>query len=459
MNINSLLNSERDDDAISISSSTSSSSLSSSLSERYDEYNNNYYSNYNDHRDQIKMILQLLNCPLCGKLFTDPVTFSCGNTFCRRCLLISSTNRRFQCPIQSCNQQHGIETTTDVSINKLTDIIRREQLTLISDFQQFDLNRLKDLLVQELDCKVCYQLFIDPITTPCGHTYCKSCLTRSFDLNGRCPLCRYQLQDYISFLNQPINKTIHTFIISLYSTLLAERKRQLIETDINDMNDMQYIPIFATSLVFPNMSCFLNIYEPRYKLMIRRCLESRTRQFGMALKTENGFTEYGTMLEIRSTEVLDDGRLMVETVGTYRFRVLETGIRDGYDVGKIERVDDISPEEEIAREREAIRNIVINNDNPERTTSELITLASGLIEDIRNGYAPWLEQRINSTYGDLPSEPSNFSYWVASILPIDENEKYKLLEERSVRERLKLVVMWIEQIRGQWWFSRGCCIS
>ncbi|CAG8501016.1 10022_t:CDS:1 [Diversispora eburnea] len=408
------------------------------------------------------MILQLLYCPLCVNLFKDPVTFSCGNTFCRQCLLPSSTNRRFQCPIQSCNRQHEINTVTDFSINKLTDIIRREQLPLISALPQFNLSQfdcLKDLLLQELDCKVCYQLFIDPITTPCGHTYCKSCLTRSLDLNGRCPLCRYQLQDYISFINQPINKTLHTFIISLYSTLLSEGRRQLVENDVNDINDMQYIPIFATSLVFPNMSCFLNIYEPRYKLMIRRCLESRTRQFGMVLKTENGFTEYGTMLEIRSTEVLeDDGRLMVETIGTYRFRVLETGMRDGYDVGKIERVDDISAEEEIAREREAIRNAGINN-ALEHTTSELITLASGLIEDIRNGYAAWLEQRINSTYGELPNDPSNFSYWVASILPINENEKYKLLEERSVRERLKLVVMWIEQIRGEWWFSRGCCIS
>lgn len=51
---------------------------------------------------------------------------------------------------------------------------------------------------------------------------------------------------------------------------------------------------------------------------------------------ENG-NEYGTMLEIRSVQMLADGRSMVETWGTYRFRILETGALDGYMVGRIER--------------------------------------------------------------------------------------------------------------------------
>jgi len=43
------------------------------------------------------------------------------------------------------------------------------------------------------------------------------------------------------------------------------------------------------------------------------------------------------MLEIRSVQMLNDGRSMIETVGSWRFKVLEKGTLDGYTVGRVER--------------------------------------------------------------------------------------------------------------------------
>jgi len=74
--------------------------------------------------------------------------------------------------------------------------------------------------------------------------------------------------------------------------------------------------------------------------MLRRCLESPNPRFGMIIPPKPGASspqEYGTMLEIRSVQMLADGRSMVETWGTYRFRLLESGTLDGYMVGRIER--------------------------------------------------------------------------------------------------------------------------
>lgn len=73
--------------------------------------------------------------------------------------------------------------------------------------------------------------------------------------------------------------------------------------------------------------------------MLRRCLESPNPRFGMIIPPKAGVsqTEYGTMLEIRSVQMLPDGRSMVETWGTSRFRILERGTLDGYMVGRIER--------------------------------------------------------------------------------------------------------------------------
>jgi Lon protease-like protein len=47
--------------------------------------------------------------------------------------------------------------------------------------------------------------------------------------------------------------------------------------------------------------------------------------------------DYGTMLEIRSVQILDDGRSLLETWGVWRFRLVEKDTRDGYMVGRVER--------------------------------------------------------------------------------------------------------------------------
>lgn len=50
-----------------------------------------------------------------------------------------------------------------------------------------------------------------------------------------------------------------------------------------------------------------------------------------------GGNDFGTMLEIRKVQMLSDGRSVVETWGTHRFRILDSDSLDGYMVGRIER--------------------------------------------------------------------------------------------------------------------------
>lgn len=187
-----------------------------------------------------------------------------------------------------------------------------------------------------------------------------------------------------------------------------------------------------------------------------------------------GVSEYGTMLEIRSVQMLADGRSMIETVGSYRFRLLDKGALDGYTVGHIERYDDISPEAEAELEAAAMRRNqeidasnsttstntasanASSNSNPtgnastpaeepesprmpgaappsllpppstpgtseterEQSTEELIATCVSFIETIKSGSAPWLMTRLNSTYGPMPEphEVEKFGYWIASVM-------------------------------------------
>jgi Lon protease-like protein len=94
------------------------------------------------------------------------------------------------------------------------------------------------------------------------------------------------------------------------------------------------------------------------------------------------------------------------------------------------------------------------NDTP-HSTVELMNICRSFIDQLRSGSAPWLLQRLNNTYGSMPTDPSEFSYWMALVMPIDEFEKARLLPIRSPRLRLKLIVHWVESLRSSWWFSSG----
>ena len=55
-----------------------------------------------------------------------------------------------------------------------------------------DANVIQDVLEaaqKEVDCQVCYNVMLDPVTTYCGHTLCRKCMARVLDHSQHCPVC------------------------------------------------------------------------------------------------------------------------------------------------------------------------------------------------------------------------------------------------------------------------------
>lgn len=282
-------------------------------------------------------------------------------------------------------------------------------------------------LQSELECQVCVQLFHDPLTTPCGHTFCKKCLARSLDHSGKCPLCRSDFPSFTFFHSHPVNSTTRSIISSIFPALSAERKGAIEAEEKSNTFDTA---IFVCTLAWPNLPTYIHIFEPRYRLMMRRVMEG-DRQFGMVLPSrhDGGLSEYGTMLQVQSCNMIEDGRSIVEAIGSYRFKLLEHGTLDGYIVGRIERVDDISSEQEAELERLALaRNrpgqngtslassrrrpsLSIRSSPPvapgsgtppleqaiELSTAELMAVCVEFVQTLRTGSAPWVLQRLNNT--------------------------------------------------------------
>ena len=339
-----------------------------------------------------------------------------------------------------------------------------KQADSIEDLDVAVFEQLKEVVKVELECQVCYSLMLDPLTASCGHTFCRKCLVRVLDHSNLCPACRRIIPLPAVVQAGPSNKTLSRLINGLCPDLLRLRIAAAREEDLGE-GDMN-VPLFPCALAYPGMPIFLHIFEPRYRLMVRRATETGGRKFGMMMHSRRGRAhgilgqscpvQYGTLLYIQNIEVFPDGRSLIETKGVSRFKVLETAMRDGYMVGRIQRVDDVPlPEEEAAESRETSgpeppAHDVLGRIN-HMPTQRLLQVGLDFISKAQAASEPWLAERFLSVYGPPPSDPAIFPYWFASVLPISEEEKYKLLPATSVRERLKITARWIQRLEAARW--------
>lgn len=87
---------------------------------------------------------------------------------------------------------------------------------------------------------------------------------------------------------------------------------------------INFIPIFPLSIVvYPHENLNLHIFEPKYKQLIKDCLEQK-KLFGMPVVVNNKMQELGTLLEILEiSKTYPDGEMDIKTKGTKVFRILE----------------------------------------------------------------------------------------------------------------------------------------
>uniref|UniRef100_A0A8B9EML9 LON peptidase N-terminal domain and ring finger 2 n=1 Tax=Anser cygnoides TaxID=8845 RepID=A0A8B9EML9_ANSCY len=281
----------------------------------------------------------------------------------------------------------------------------------------------------DFECSLCMRLFYEPVTTPCGHTFCLKCLERCLDHNPHCPLCKEKLSEFLA--SRTYKKTVLTeeLIVRYLPEELSERKK-LYEEEMKELSNLNKdVPIFVCTMAFPTIPCPLHVFEPRYRLMIRRCMETGTKQFGMCLADElKGFADHGCILEIRDVKFFPDGRSVVDTVGVRRFRVLSHGQRDGYNTANIEYLEDKKVEgpeyEELVRLHDSVY---------DQAVAWFTSLKDNMKAQILNhfGSMPGKEPEPQSN----PSGPAWY-WWLLAVLPLENRAQLAILAMTSLKDRL-----------------------
>ena len=99
------------------------------------------------------------------------------------------------------------------------------------------------------------------------------------------------------------------------------------------------LPLYALDYVLPGQSMALNMFEPRYRLMTRRCMDG-DRKFGMLGvrpdpahrpgESARMWRNVGTEVEIVESKQMFDGRCHIKVKALQRFEVISTKEIDGY---------------------------------------------------------------------------------------------------------------------------------
>jgi Lon protease-like protein len=207
-------------------------------------------------------------------------------------------------------------------------------------------------------------------------------------------------------------KSRHGFILEAYN-----RHARWFRAHVTGDCVSSLLPLFPLDVVLlPGTPLPLHIFEPRYKEMIRECIDHNT-PFGVVRALERGIAEIGCTAEIVAiTKQYPDGRLDVVSEGRKRFEVLQLNQERSFlraDVLMLEEEPSVTPKEDA--------------DRAVQLHAQILNLA-GAVQDLSAANLAML------------------SFHLAGSLPLDLDFKQKLLALRSESERVSVLAEYLETL-------------
>ena len=182
------------------------------------------------------------------------------------------------------------------------------------------------------------------------------------------------------------------------------------------------LPLFPLDLVLlPHTNLPLHIFEPRYKEMIGECLTNRW-EFGMLAVEDQSVAAIGCTASI--TKVFNrfpDGRMNILVRGQRRFEISQLNDEKSYLRGRPQFFDD---------------------DPGELPSSDVLERSMALYSRLKE-----LAKIETQAFQDTPlSTDTQLSYRLIAGVPAELTWQQSLLELRSERKRLALVVDYLQEL-------------
>ncbi|KAH8402831.1 hypothetical protein KR222_002255, partial [Zaprionus bogoriensis] len=293
----------------------------------------------------------------------------------------------------------------------------------------------------DFDCVVCCRTLWKPVVTPCGHTYCLVCLDRCMDYNSSCPLCMSPLVELnvnnnlyqgssspvpFALAKRPVTKFLEAAMKRFIPDHYEARFRQEIDLEPS-------VPVFICTAAFPSVPCPLFVCDPRYRLMVRRALESGDKTFGI-VQPHSGKSRYydvGTILDIRDCVLLGDGCSILSTIGCKRFKILARSEKDGYETAKVEYIRDEPISSDQVKPLAALQALVLA-----KASDWFESLSSEQKHEILQSYGQMPPLELS---WELINDGPAWAWWIIALLPLSQQLKVDILATTSLKKRLRAI--------------------
>jgi Lon protease-like protein len=203
-------------------------------------------------------------------------------------------------------------------------------------------------------------------------------------------------------------------------------------TEETPLSSRRELPLFPLPVVlFPGALMPLHIFEERYKLMIKTCLEG-DKLFGITYHTERNswppsLDHIGAVAQIMAVIPLEDGRMNILTIGVIRYRASKYTALEPYLHAEVELFQDEPQESDL---------------------TALVNEVKQLYDRISVAMKEISEEQ--PALGDLPESPEEFSFAIASRLQLSSEKKQQLLEIPSTTMRLNRLRHYITSLVDQY---------
>ncbi|XP_033336925.2 uncharacterized protein LOC117226569 isoform X1 [Megalopta genalis] len=128
----------------------------------------------------------------------------------------------------SCIFLEFVNDPTGIQILDTIDLTLPTQITINTEEEQKEsvINKVSNIMDEQLTCSVCSELFVKATTLNCMHTFCHHCIVTWNKKKRECPVCRAP----VTSMNRSI--VLDNFIESMLESLpteLKERRKEVIE--------------------------------------------------------------------------------------------------------------------------------------------------------------------------------------------------------------------------------------
>jgi len=300
---------------------------------------------------------------------------------------------------------------------------------------------------------------------------------RALDHREECPLCRHVI---MVNPDMPVSLLLRDLIRRNFPDEYAAREQ---EVESERRTHTASMPLFMLEMVLlPGALIPLRVFEARYRLMIRRCLEGG-RRFGVVsvrsptggstagssgtgrtggagggsdgMMSENALDPtkavtfssavsdpaqwphepLGTTYEIEKIRTQPDGTYVLLGRGSWRFVVRESWEQDGYRVGKVLRFDDI-PLEPCSQELNQAQAVQVGLGERIRALLTIYEQQAGSEVVRRVLMRSGCRIHADGT-PEPPTELVAFSFWCTAVMPFATTLQQKFIEERDTLSRLR----------------------